>query len=308
MDAGFQHQHPKDRPQKQDRRDPVRPLQVQPQKPRQRRKREEQIIDMQFAGVEKRDDEDRAEVVKDRQRQQEDLQRRWHPLAQKRQNADGKGDVGRGGDGPAALGDRVRPVEDKEDQRRHRHAADRRHARQHHVARVLQLALHHLALQLKPDEEEEDRHQAVIDPQDQFLRQPLAIQKDGEFLDEDGLVQIRQAGICDEKGQNGGRHQNDPPGCIVAEEAVEGTSQCHIEFPIVFLIIGAEMGAGCGKSTASRAFSALKRGKCGNGGENGGVRPSGDLGRGARGGRGLGRGDAGRPDRAGRAARSDGDA
>ena len=79
----------------------------------------------QLRGIEERDDDDGAEVVDDGERQQEDLQRRRNARAEQRQHADGEGNVGGGGNGPAAQGDGVTPVDGDVDQRRHDHAAER---------------------------------------------------------------------------------------------------------------------------------------------------------------------------------------
>ena len=55
------------------------------------------------------------------------------------------------------------------DQRRHHHAADGRDRRQRRLPTRRQLAAQQLALDLQADQEEEDRHQAVVDPQQQRL-------------------------------------------------------------------------------------------------------------------------------------------
>ena len=62
-------------------------------------------------------------------------------------------------------------VERDVDDRRHDHAADRRDDRQHRLARLGQLADDDLALDLEPDDEEEERHQPVVDPVLERLRE-----------------------------------------------------------------------------------------------------------------------------------------
>ncbi len=94
--------------------------------PRQHRHR-------QVACVENRDDGDGAEVVDDRQRQQEHLERERHPVAEQRQHAEREGDVGRRRDRPAGRQSRLAPGHGEVDQRRHEHPADRRHAGQHQL-------------------------------------------------------------------------------------------------------------------------------------------------------------------------------
>ncbi len=78
------------------------PRAVQPEEPGKRGEREEEVIDLQLARVEQRDDQDRAKVVEDRERQQEDLERGRRAFAEKREHADGEGDVGCRRDRPAA--------------------------------------------------------------------------------------------------------------------------------------------------------------------------------------------------------------
>ena len=55
-------------------------------------------------------------------------------------------------------------VEAQVDHRRHHHAAEGRDGWRRRLPAVAQLALHQLALDLQADDEEEQRHQAVVDP------------------------------------------------------------------------------------------------------------------------------------------------
>jgi hypothetical protein len=113
--------------------------------------------------VAERDDEDRADVVGDREREQHDAEPGRHAGAEERHAADDEGDVGGHRDAPAVRGLTSR-LEREVDRRRHHHAADRRHQRQHRLAGLPQLAEHQLALHLQADDEEEEHHQAVVDP------------------------------------------------------------------------------------------------------------------------------------------------
>ncbi|KQT58456.1 hypothetical protein ASG52_21595 [Methylobacterium sp. Leaf456] len=56
------------------------------------------------------------------------------------------------------------PVHGGVDQGRRRHAAERGKPRQHPVGPGAQAPVEHLALDLQPDEQEEHRHQGVVDP------------------------------------------------------------------------------------------------------------------------------------------------
>ncbi|MOA14411.1 hypothetical protein D3C78_1345120 [compost metagenome] len=125
---------------------------------------------MQFRRIEQRDDDDGAEVIQDGQRGQENLQRRRHAAAQQSQDAQRERDVGRGRNGPAAQGLGAAQIDQHIDQRGHRHAAHGGDARQHDAADATQLAVHDLTLDLQAHQQEEHRHQAVIDPmQHRFL-------------------------------------------------------------------------------------------------------------------------------------------
>ena len=74
----------------------------------------------------------------------------------------------------------VAPVAGEVDERRTRHAAQRRNCRQRRARPARELALDNLALDLEPDEHEEDRHQAVIHPQQQRLLDAEAAEPDGD--------------------------------------------------------------------------------------------------------------------------------
>ena len=61
------------------------------------------------------------------------------------------------------------PVQASVDGRGHDHAAERRDGGQRHLAALRQLARNDFALDLEPDQQEEDRHQQVVDPDEQGL-------------------------------------------------------------------------------------------------------------------------------------------
>ena len=172
----------------------------------------------QVLRVEQRDDDDGAEVVEDGERQQEQLERARHPRPQQRQHADGEGDVGGRRNGPAFERDGVAGVDPDVDERRHRHAADGRHCRQRGLAEGRQLAPQQLALDLEADQEEEDRHQAVVDPQQQRLvdRQRADAHAHGRV--EEHLVEPRQRRVVEDERGDRRRHQHDARRCLVLEE------------------------------------------------------------------------------------------
>jgi hypothetical protein len=123
---------------------------------------------VQRVGVEDRDHQHGAEVVGDGQGGEEDLERGRHAVAEQRHDADGERDVGGHRHAPAA-GRVARRVQREVERGGQEHAADGAGDREHRLARSRQLAGEDLALDLEADDEEEDRHQAVVDPEVQWL-------------------------------------------------------------------------------------------------------------------------------------------
>ena len=172
----------------------------------------------QVLRIEQGDDDDGAEVVEDGKRQQEQLERARHPRPQQRQHAHGEGDVGGRRNGPALERDGVAGVDPDVDERRHRHAADGRHRGQGGLAEGRQLSPQQLALDLEADQEEEDRHQAVVDPQQQRLvdRQRADAHAHGRV--EKYLVEVRQRRVVEDERGDCRRHQHDAGRSLVLEE------------------------------------------------------------------------------------------
>ena len=124
---------------------------------------EREHAEVESGRVAERDHQDGADVVHDGQRQQHDAQARRNARAHDRQAAHGEGDVGGHRDAPAARLRRPRHEREVEGGRDD-HAAQRGGERERGPTRVAKLAEHELALHLEPDDEEEDPHQAVVDP------------------------------------------------------------------------------------------------------------------------------------------------
>ncbi len=125
--------------------------------------REQQPGPVDLLGVEERDDEDRPDVVRDRECREEHLQGVGNPRPQQGQHAQRERDVGRHRHAPARRA-RATGVQRDVDRRRNDHAADRGDNRQRGATKRGQLADDELTLDLESNDEEEDRHERVVDP------------------------------------------------------------------------------------------------------------------------------------------------
>ena len=130
----------------------------------------DQPLGVHSSAVEDRDHDDRTDVIDDREGEQEQLESRWHPRPQEREDADREGDVGRHRDAPAAASV-ASEIHGNEDQGRERHSSESGEGRQRGRPPIAQLAVDDLALDLEADHEEEDGHQAVVDPMPQIEAQ-----------------------------------------------------------------------------------------------------------------------------------------
>ena len=163
---------------------------------------------IQPARIEHRDDQHGDDVVDDRQRQQEDAHAAGNGPAQQRQHADRERDVGGGGHGPA-LALRRLAVEREIDQRRHRHAAQRGRQRQRRLGQAGQRAFVDLAPYLHADHEKEHRHQCIVDPEMQGLRDDMAAHAEGQRRMPQGVVAGGVGRVGPDQGDGGGGQQHD---------------------------------------------------------------------------------------------------
>ena len=158
-------------------------------------------------GVKHRDDRHRAHVVDDRHRDQHHFQRQRRMLAEQRQGADGKGDVGGGGNRPATGQPGFAAGDGQVDQCGHGHAHQRRQGRQAALLPAGQAAVDQLALDLQAHQQEEDRHQAVVDPHVHGHRAELVGQHRADRQVQQVLVGAGPGAVGDDDGQGGGEHQ-----------------------------------------------------------------------------------------------------
>ena len=171
--------------------------------------------------VEDGDDEDRSDVVDDRQRQQEEAEPVGHPLADQGHHADGEGDVGGHRYAPA-LHVVAAQVETQVDQRRNDHPADCRHDRQHHVAHPPKPADHHLALDLQTHHEEEQRHERVVhEAVEVFVEDDEIAQLDLDQRVPEVLVAVADGRVHPDQGGGRRKQQEDPAGRLDVQEVLQ---------------------------------------------------------------------------------------
>ena len=111
--------------------------------------------------VEDGDGGDGDKVVGDGERREEHAHAVGHAIAQKRQHAQRKGNIGCHGNGPAIV--RAGMVKDQIDAGGDDDAAHSRQHGKHGLARVFELADRHLVLKLNAHQQKENRHEEVVD-------------------------------------------------------------------------------------------------------------------------------------------------
>ncbi len=174
---------------------------------REERKADAERGERDVAAVEERDDNDGAEVVDDGKRRQENDEADRRTARRERHDAERESDVGRHRDAPAASRRRAE-VDGRVQERGHEHAAERGADRQHHRRFRAELAIEELALDFEADDEEEHRHEAVIDPVDKAHLEPPPARADAELGMQQMLIRGPERRICDHKRKNGACQQD----------------------------------------------------------------------------------------------------
>ena len=139
-----------------------------------------------------------------------------------REHAERERDVGRHRDAPAPWPPRPPGCTREVQERRDDHAADRRDHRQRRLPPVAQLAEDQLALDLEPDDEEEDRHQPVVDPVPQVeleLRSARAGSPSG--VCQSGVVARLPRRVGPHERDRRGHEEQDPARGLGGEEVPE---------------------------------------------------------------------------------------
>ncbi len=224
--ARLEHAEPEHGPDQHVRGDPHHAEPVQDQQRDDRETGKHQRRDGKVVRVEDGDDHDGAEIVEHGERHQEDLEPDRDPFAEERQHAEREGDVGRRGNRPAADAYRIIPVEPGIDGGRHDHAAERGDGRQRDLARVREFAHHGLALDLEAHQQEEDRHQQVVDPDAERLVERKLAELDLEVRLQQRLVSVRERRVRGDHRQHARHDEQDAARGLELEELAyrhEGT-------------------------------------------------------------------------------------
>ena len=214
MDAGLEHQEPQHGAEDEIGCQALHPGLVHPEKDREHGGGPTEHRQRQVGGVESRDDEHRAKVVDDGEGGEEDLERDRDARPEQGEHTEREGDVGGGRDRPAAQCLWRGPVDGHVDQRRDDHAAERRDAGQDPVRPGPQAPVEDLALDLQADQQEEHRHQTVVDPVQDAEAADIGLER--------GEVRLGPAGVRDGEGQGGARHQDQATGCLTLQDVAKG--------------------------------------------------------------------------------------
>ena len=179
---------------------------AQPEQDREQAERDQQRHELDVLGVDGRDHDQRHEVVDDDEREEPNAQARRLRRHQ-RQHAEGEGRVGRHRGAPAVR--RCLSGVDREvDEHRHGESAERGQHRDRHAAPVAQLAQVELALRLEPDHQEEQRHEALVDPVAQVERQRVVADADRQVGGPERLVGLPPGQVGpDESGDRRGQER-----------------------------------------------------------------------------------------------------
>ena len=129
--------------------------------------RDQHALERDAIGIKKRNDQHRDDVVNNRDGKQQHAQSVRHTPSEQGQHADREGDIGSGRHRPAALR-RETVIEGQIDQRRCDYATQRRDERQAREAQARERAVMRLASDFETDDEEEQGHEAVVDPHAQW--------------------------------------------------------------------------------------------------------------------------------------------
>ena len=167
--------------------------------------------------IEQGDDDNRAQVVKNRNRQQKDFGGLRNLASDQHQNANRKRDIGRGRNRPS-VHIRRSAVDNRVNNRGTANAAQRRQTRHQHLADVGQKAFGHFAFQFQTDLQEKEHHQNVVDPPFNRFREHRRSDAEGYLRFQkmrDGFAGGRVG--ANNSGNHGENHNQTAGGFVVDE-------------------------------------------------------------------------------------------
>ncbi len=168
VDPGLEEGHPEAEAQESEGPGAADPGEVQEHQGAEKRGGHPEAAEGELGGVEEGDHQDRPQVVHDGHGGDEDLEGQGHAPPQESQDPQGEGDVRGHGDAPA-VGPRAAGVPQGVDRCRHQHPTHRRRQGEGRLPGLGELPHQDLALDLQAHDEEEDRHQPVVDPEEERL-------------------------------------------------------------------------------------------------------------------------------------------
>ena len=221
VDPGLERGHPHgDAQHHVDRRGPdADPL--EPEDPRAECDRDGQSAPRDAPGIEQRQDEDGADVVDDRERQEERLEVGRRAPGRERQDTQRERRVGGHGDtpSPGSLAPRI----DREIQQgRDHHAAERRNHREGRRLDLAELAGHQLPLDLQAHDQEEQREQPVVHPMREVLGDGPPPDADGQRGSPQLLVGVTPRRVGPRQRHDRRGQEEHAAGGFLSEERLEG--------------------------------------------------------------------------------------
>jgi hypothetical protein len=163
LDARLEQRHPARDPEQRAQDATAQAQRTQGGRHRNERRRPRQGGHFEIVGVDRADHGQRDEIVHDEHREEEGAQALRRARRRDREETEPQGSVARHRDPPAGGGGPAE-IEGEVDRDGRRHSADGSEQRQHEPPSLAQLSQVELAARLEPHDEEEEGHQAAVDP------------------------------------------------------------------------------------------------------------------------------------------------
>jgi len=167
--------------------------------------------EIQSRGISDGDHQDRADVVRYRQRKQQNSKAVRNPGTQDRHASDHERNIGCHWNPPSA-GRRSTRLEVKINPGRKNHAADGGENRQGCPAKVPEFAHNQFPFDFQTDHKEEDHHQSVVDPVLKLVNHRPVTDLESDFYLPESKVAFTESGIGQDQGENRTAKQDDSTG------------------------------------------------------------------------------------------------